>query len=42
MMKHNMQIFRVTPFSSSKTTLNQQLNGEKWDVGYVVVLVSKL
>ena len=36
MTKHSMRIFRVNPFSSSdKTTLEQQLKGEKWDVEYL-------
>ena len=34
MTKHNMRIFGVSPFFVQKT-LKQQLNGEKWDVGYV-------
>ena len=28
--KHNPQILGVNPFSRYKTTLKQQLNGEKW------------
>ena len=30
--KYNIQIFVVIPFVELKTTLKQQLNGEKWDV----------
>ena len=29
MTKHNMEIFRVTPISSYKITLKQQLNSEQ-------------
>ena len=36
MTEHNMWIFGVSPFSSYKTTLKQQSNGEKLDVGYIV------
>ena len=31
MTKHDMQIFGWAPFQATK----QQLNGEKWDVGYL-------
>ena len=33
MTKHNVWVFGVNPLSSDKTTLKQQLNGEKRDVG---------
>ena len=38
MSKHNMRIFGVSSFSSYKTTLKHQLNGEKWDVGFYTYL----
>ena len=38
--KHNMRICRGKPlFPSYKTTLKQQLKGEKWDVRYVTAFL---
>ena len=34
--KHNMRFLGVIPFSSCKTTLKEQLNGEKLDSGYLL------
>ena len=34
--KHNMRIFKVSPFfQTTKQHLNNSFNGEKWDVEYL-------
>jgi len=35
MTPHNMQISMVNPMSCERTTLEQQLNGKKWNLGIV-------